>query len=204
MQWQTERKMKTKVSALVLLLLNFSAFADTTHPAEAVVKETTDKVVTALKQQQDDRQVTTLINEIIIPHFDFTKMAQWTLGNEWEKLDVQKRELFVSNFQQLLINTYATALIKFENQSIDILEVKTGKNPNIVAVPTRINLANDNPVMISYMMMNGDNGWKVIDMSISGISIVKNYRATYASEIRSNGFDELMRKLIEKNDLAQR
>ena len=196
--------MKTKVAALVLLLLNFSAFADTTHPAEAVVKETTDKVVTALKQQQDDRQVTTLINEIIIPHFDFTKMAQWTLGNEWKKLDVQKRELFVSNFQQLLINTYATALIKFENQSIDILEVKTGKNPNIVAVPTRINLANDNPVMISYMMMNGDNGWKVIDMSISGISIVKNYRATYASEIRSNGFDELMRKLIEKNDLAQR
>lgn len=41
-------------------------------------------------------------------------------------------------------------------------------------------------------------------MSISGISIVKNYRATYASEIRNNGFDALMKKLIEKNDLAQR
>ena len=196
--------MKTKVAALVLLLFNFSAFADTTHPAGVVVQDTTDRVVAALQQNQDDRQVTTLINEIIIPHFDFTKMAQWTLGNEWKKLDMQTRELFVSNFQQLLINTYATALTKFDNQSIDILEVKTGKNPNIVAVPTRINLANDNPVVISYMMMNGNNGWKVVDMSISGISIVKNYRATYASEIRNNGFDSLMKKLIEKNDLAQR
>ncbi len=55
MQWQTERRMKTKLAALVLLLFNFSAFANAAHPAEAVVKDTTDRVVTALKQQQDDQ-----------------------------------------------------------------------------------------------------------------------------------------------------
>ena len=101
-----------------------------------------------------------------------------------------------------MINTYATALTEFDNQSIDVLTARTGKKANVAAVPTRVNLTNDNPMLISYMMFNGENGWKVVDVSISGVSLIKNYRATYASEIRKGGFDALMHKIIEKNKLA--
>ena len=195
--------MKLIKLAFIFLVISTNVSADDIHPAQTVINKAIGKVTTALNQQQDINQIRTLINDTIVPYFDFTKMSQLTLGNEWEKLDDASRELFVTNYQQLLISTYATALTKFDNQSIDILNAKTGKNPNIAAVPTRINLTNDKPMIITYMMMNGAHGWKVVDMSISGISIVKNYRATYASEIRNGGFDELMRKLIKKNDLAR-
>ena len=195
--------MKLIKLAFIFLVISTNVSADDIHPAQTVINKAIGKVTTALNQQQDINQIRTLINDTIVPYFDFTKMSQLTLGNEWEKLDGASRELFVTNYQQLLINTYATALTKFDNQSIDILNAKTGKNPNIAAVPTRINLTNDKPMSITYMMMNGAHGWKVVDMSISGISIVKNYRATYASEIRNGGFDELMRKLIKRNDLAR-
>lgn len=194
--------MKLIKTAILLFIFSVNANADGIHPAQAIVKNTTDKVVAALNQQSESEQINALIKDIIVPHFDFTKMSQLTLGSEWKKLDDSKRELFVTNFKQLLINTYSTALTKFENESIDILKAKTGKNPNIAAVPTRINLINDKPMIISYMMMKTDKGWKVVDMSISGISLVKNYRATYASEIRNGGFDALMQKLIKKNELA--
>jgi phospholipid transport system substrate-binding protein len=179
-----------------------AAHAENIHPAQVVVKETLDQVTAALKQQQDEKQITAIINDIILPRFDFTKMSQWTLGKEWDKLDESTRTLFVSHFQQTLIKTYTTALTEFDNQSIDVLAVRTGKKANIAAVPTRVNLTNDNPMLVSYMMLNGENGWKVIDVSISGVSLIKNYRATYASEIRKGGFDVLMQKIIEKNKLA--
>ena len=194
--------MKLIKTAILLFIFSVNSNADGIHPAQAIVKNTTDEVLATLQQQNSSQQINSLINDIIVPHFDFIKMSQLILGSEWKKLDDSKRELFVTNFQQLLINTYSTALTEFENESIDILDAKTGKNPNIAAVPTRINLVNDKPMIISYMMMKGDESWKVVDMSISGISIIKNYRATYASEIRNGGFDALMQKLIKKNELA--
>ena len=196
--------MKLFRTAIVLLLFSVNAVASDTdiHPARTIVQETTDKVLTMLKQTEDETQLTALINEIILPHFDFTTMSKWALGGQWNKLDEARQTQFVSNFQQLLTNTYATALTKFDNESIDILPAKVGKKPTVAIVPTQINLTNDKPMTVSYMMLNGKHGWKVVDMSISGISIIKNYRATYASEIRKNGFDALMQKMIEKNELA--
>jgi len=83
-----------------------------------------------------------------------------------------------------------------------VLQAKTGKNKKIVMVPTIISLSNAKPLKISYMMMESGAGWKVVDMSISGVSLIRNYRATYASEIRNAGFDTLMEKIIKKNELA--
>ena len=129
-------------------------------------------------------------------------MSKWSLGKQWNKLEEDKQALFVSHFQQLLVNTYATALASFDNQSIDLWQAKFGKNKRVAIVPTVITLANAKPLYINYMMMEGENGWKVVDMSISGVSLIKNYRATYASAIRKEGFDVLMQNIIKKNELA--
>jgi phospholipid transport system substrate-binding protein len=200
------RKMKIFNTAILLLIFSMNAMAGNdnvvTHPASLIVKDTTDKVLVLLEEKKSPKEVNNLINDIILPHFNFQQMSKWTLGKEWGRLDEGKQTLFVENFQQLLVNTYATALTEFDNQSIDILPAKSGKNKSIAVVPTVISLPNAKPMQISYMMMNGDEGWKVIDMSISGVSLIKNYRATYASQIRKDGFDALMEKLIKKNELA--
>jgi phospholipid transport system substrate-binding protein len=182
----------------------FNVHAGTTHPAQAVVEDTLEMVISALNQQEENQDIATIINHIILPRFDFTKMSQWALGNEWDKLDESRKDLFISHFQQSLVNTYATALTEFDNQSVDVLTARVGKQANIAAVPTRINLSNTRPLSISYMLMSDESGneWKVVDVSISGVSIIKSYRATYASEIRRSGFDGLMQKMIEKNKLA--
>jgi len=193
-------------TAVLLLVFSMNVMAAddtvTMHPAQIIVQDTTDKVVSILEKEQDSKGIAQLINDIILPHFNFQQMSKWALGKQWNKLDANKQALFVEHFQQLLVNTYATALTEFDNQSIEIQTAKAGKNKNVAMVPTIISLPNAKPIQISYMMMNGDSGWKVVDMSISGVSLIRNYRATYASEIRKVGFDALMEKLIKKNELA--
>jgi len=198
--------MKILQTALLLFVFSLNAAASglaaSSHPAERVVQETTDKVLSVLENQQDVNQVNQLINDIVLPHFNFEQMSKWALGKHWDRLDENKQALFISNFRQLLVNTYATALSEFDNQSVDVLQAKTGKNKKVVMVPTIISLSNAKPLKISYMMMESGAGWKVVDMSISGVSLIRNYRATYASEIRNAGFDTLMEKIIKKNELA--
>ena len=198
--------MKIIQTALLLFAFSLNATASditaNSHPAERVVQETTDKVLSVLDNQQDVNQVNQLINDIILPHFNFEQMSKWALGKHWDRLDKNKQMLFVSNFRQLLVNTYATALSAFDNQSVDVLPAKTGKNKKVAMVPTLISLSNAEPLKISYMMMESGTDWKVVDMSIGGVSLIRNYRATYASEIRNAGFDTLMEKIIKKNEFA--
>jgi phospholipid transport system substrate-binding protein len=183
---------------------SISAHAENTHPAHVIVKDTVQQVIAALDTRQDKNQVSTVINDIIIPRFDFTTMSRSVLGNHWDKLDDSRKEMFVKHFQQSLVNTYASSLTEFDSQSIEVLAARQGRNANYAAVPTRIMLNDSNPVVINYLMLQDEeqNEWRVVDVSFSGVSLIKNYRATYASEIGRVGFDGLMQKLIDKNKLA--
>ena len=199
--------MKLINTAILLLIFSLNTIAsDTiinTHPAERVVQQTTTDVLSILKNKQDPQQIKQLINKIILPNFNIQQMSQWALGKEWSNISKQKQTLFALHFQQLLVNTYSTALSEFGNQSISVLKAKFGKKKNIAMVPTLIEQKNATPMQIVYMMMADSDGWKVVDMSISGVSLIRNYRATYASQIRNVGFDALMAKIIQKNELAR-
>jgi phospholipid transport system substrate-binding protein len=55
------------------------------------------------------------------------------------------------------------------------------------------------PVAIDYGMEKTDNGWKVYNVKIEGISLVENYRNTFNSEIQKHGVDGLIKSLADKN-----
>jgi phospholipid transport system substrate-binding protein len=49
-----------------------------------------------------------------------------------------------------------------------------------------------------------DGTWKVYDVVIAGVSLVQNYRSSFASEIQKSGVDGLIVTLAAKNkSLAQ-
>ena len=53
-------------------------------------------------------------------------------------------------------------------------------------------------------MANGGDGWKVYDVIVENLSLVTNYRSTFATEIQKSGIDGLVKTLENKNrDLAQ-
>lgn len=196
--------MKAFVMGIFTFLLTTSVWAsDSSHPAENIVRATTAEVVDVLKENKPAAEVEKLINAVILPNFDFTQMSRWTLGKAWKTIPTEKQELFTDQFRTMLVGTYATALIEFDNQKIDVKPAITSKNPKLVFVPTVITQANADPLEIRYMMMDGAEGWKVVDIAIGGVSLIKNYRASYAAQIRKEGVDALIEKLVTKNQLAK-
>lgn len=46
----------------------------------------------------------------------------------------------------------------------------------------------------------GNEVWKVYDVTVEGVSLVTNYRDTFASQIRNNGLDAVIADLQQRNN----
>ncbi len=171
--------------------------------AQMVVKETTDKVLGVLRAEgenlkQDRTKLYKLIDELILPHFDFQQMSRWVLGRYWHQATPEQRAEFVTQFQALLVRTYSEALVDYRNQNVNFLPVRE-RSPDEVTVRAEIDQGAGPKIPVVYEMSRTDGGWKVYDVSVGGVSLVINYRSSFGQEIKRNGIEGLINRLKEKN-----
>jgi phospholipid transport system substrate-binding protein len=180
-----------------------SAFAQSA-PDELVRKNTAD-VLAAIKADKDlvagdIAKVEKLASEKILPYFNFTRMTQLAVGRSWrEATDAQKMAL-TNEFRRLLVRTYASSLTQFRNQTIDVRPLKVAAADTEVVVKTVVNQpSGGQPIPIDYSMEKLADGWKVYDVLIDGVSLVTNYRSSFATEIKNGGIDGLVKSLADRN-----
>jgi len=200
---------KNKPSYLFGCLLALALFApDRMLAAELspqdMVRDTSSRMLVAMNTEQDliERDAAhlyALVEEIVLPYFDFRRMSQWVLGKNWRTATAAQREQFVEQFRILLVRTYGTALLEYADEEIVYLPYVEEQNAARVTVRTEIDQPGVGVIPIYYSMYQSDDGWKVYDISISGVSLVTNYRSTYGSIIRKDGIDHLINKLTEHN-----
>jgi len=66
-------------------------------------------------------------------------------------------------------------------------------------VRSEVQLKRGEPVNINYSMHLKDGAWKVYDVTVDGISLVTNYRGSFADQIRKEGMEAMLAKLSERN-----
>ncbi len=185
--------------ACCLLLLPYRALAALPDP-QAHVREVTDQVLEIIRTHRDEfrHDVPALyraIEKVVVPHFDIETMSRWVLGKYWRRLSAGERERFVRNFEHLLIRTYSTALLEYEDQKIDYLPLRWDGRAERAQVRTRIVPSHGQPIPVDYTLRWKDGEWKVVDVKIDGVSLVANYRSTFGAEIRSRGIEGLLARL---------
>jgi len=173
-------------------------------PAEALVRETTSKVMDQLKVEQarladEPHIIFDLVEQYIAPHFDLDRMSRRVLGKYWRRADTTQRGRFIREFKTLLTRTYATALRQYSDETVSFLPARTRDERNEISVRTQINLSDGPPIPITYEMYADGDAWKVYDVSIEGVSLVINYRSSFAAEVRKGGLEGLIVRLEEHN-----
>ena len=189
---------------LSLLAFGTTAFADVTEDPLKFVKSTADQVLSEVADRKaeltaEPAKIYELVDQVILPRFDFVRMSQLVLGKYWRQATPEQREAFVREFQELLIRTYATALLNYSGQEIVYLPLRAGRDVRDVTVNTQVREVGAPAVPVDYRLMLSDNGWKVYDVSIDSISLVSNYRSSFASQIRRYKIDGLIAKLEKLN-----
>ena len=189
----------------VLILVTGSVNA-VTQSASDVVRSTADSVLERITMDREELQnhperIYDLINELVIPHFDFHSMSRWVLGTSWKNASAEQREAFVEQFKTLLVRTYAKALLEYSDEEIKYLDTTESANSKLVTVSTEMSGSGGTSVIpINYRLHAASGEWKVVDVTVDGISLISTYRGSFRSEINKNGLDSLIVKLTERNE----
>ncbi len=190
---------------LICCLMTGMAAQAAAQSPDAVVKETADGVINRINSERtmleaNPEKVYDLVNELVIPHFDFISMSKWVLGKNWKSAsDVQRTE-FVEQFKTLLVRTYARALLEYSGQDIKYFPAEDGGKPNLAVVKTELTSSGAQPFPVAYRMYQKNEQWKVVDVTVDGVSLVSTYRGSFANQIKKSGFDSLIKELADKNE----
>lgn len=197
--------MKSSVNFLVsFALMAFTNFAMAEVAPDALVKSTAEDVLAVVKkdkdiQSGDQQKIFALAEEKILPNFDFDRVCRMVLGKHWNSASKEQQESFQREFRSLMLRTYATALSKYRNQTIEYKPFRAQAGDSEVTVKTQILQPGGQPIGVDYSLVKKGDSWKVFDIVIEGVSLVTNYRGQFNNEIRQSGIDGLIQKLAEKN-----
>lgn len=195
---------KHMLAGLWLVLSSLAMPALAAPVPEELVRQTSDQMLSELMVRKQELQTSPgkiydLVEHIVLPRFDFERMSQLVLGKYWPRAKDGEKEAFVKAFRQLLVRTYATALLNYSGQEIVYLPSRQIGDSTEVTVNTQVQASGALPIPIDYRLYLDGEEWKVFDVSIDGISLVSNYRSSFASQIRRYQLSGLIEKLEQRN-----
>ena len=177
-----------------LLLLSQAVTADDKSAAEEFIKSNLDAVFTVL-QNKDLSQETrnSEVEKIVTPMFDFTLMGKLSLGKTyWPELSPDQRERFTELFVERLRRSYLNKLTAYTDEKI-IYESPVAVKKK-VHMPTLL-ISKGKKISMLYKLYPTNNSWKIYDVEIEGVSIIRSYRSQFNEILQKGTFDELLQKM---------
>jgi phospholipid transport system substrate-binding protein len=151
-------------------------------------------------QSGSTKKAIDLVETKLLKHFNFTRMTQLALARDWRVANAAQQKILTDEFHSLLVRTYSKALTEYKNQTIDFkpFSMKAGETDARVRTEIKQSGAGKN-IALDYYLEKSGTAWKVYDIEVGGISLVTNYRDSFAAEVRNNGIDGLIKSLQAKN-----
>jgi phospholipid transport system substrate-binding protein len=188
------------VSVIPVVILAV-ATAIASEPPTGTVKGTINEVIGLLtdedlKQPSQSARRRKLIEEAVGKRFDYEEMAKRSLAAQWNKLSEPEKQEFVELFQALLSNSYANKIEGYSGEQVHYLKERV--DGAYAEVRTKI-VSTKSEFPLDYRLVNQSGDWRVYDVVIDGVSLVKNYRSQFERIIRSSTYNELVEKLMKKS-----
>lgn len=195
--------LRTLIAALLFLFYLPTLAA--VSPPEKVIIDTSERMLEIIHKEGDAlrenrEKVYKVIDEVINPHIDFKRMSRWVLGKYWRKATGAQKTRFVKEFRFLLMRTYATAITEYSGEKIEYLPARFKTGDTDISVRTKLRQpGNPNPISVNYSLYKVNGGWKVYDIVIEGVSLIANYRSSFATQIKRGSIQKLIDTLAEHN-----
>ncbi len=186
------------VIPVTITLVGLSALAAT---PKAAVEVQVQKVISTLaeaafKDQPREakiEKIRSIINEI----FDYTELSRRTLGRDWAKFNPAQQQEFVKLFSDLLEKTYADRLLAYSNEKV-VFDKENMLNEGQAEVFSTVLTADGKKIPLDYRLSLRDGQWRVYDVIIEGISLVRNYRDQFRDILAKNPPEQVLKVLRDK------
>jgi phospholipid transport system substrate-binding protein len=143
----------------------------------------------------DPAKLRAVVDKVLLPTFDAEYSARLVLGKYWRTATPDQRTRFINGFVDSMMRQYGTALLQFTANRMSMLPFRGDPAGTSATVRTEIKRDDGTPVPVNYSLRATPEGWKAWDVTIEGVSYVKNFRTDFASEIEAKGLDAVIQRL---------
>ena len=176
-------------TALILSVLLQSAHA---LSADDIVYNTTQEVLQRLEADKaildsDPNHIKVIVRDLIVPHMDFDTMSALVIGKQWQTLEQEKKTCVSNGFRNLLVERYAYVLLAYRNQDISYQSAIPVGKKNYVSITQTLTRPDVKPLTIEYPMRPDGDSWKVVDLVIDNVSLIRSYRKMFGKKIKHQG-----------------
>ena len=169
--------------------------------AEEQVRRMAAEVTAQVRKNPDivnsKAQLSALVEQKLMPRFDFNRITQIAMGRNWPKASGAEQNQVVSEFSKLLVRTYSNAIANLRDLDVQVRDSRSN-GPSDVTVRTQM-VGRAKPVAIDYSLSSASGGWRVYDVSVEGVSLVTAYRDEFNGIVGSSGVPGLIASLKQKN-----
>ncbi len=195
------RKYKTTSVLLLLLIFLIGPLPSYGGAPTQQIQATVDKVVAilknpSLKSEAKRKERRSQLRQVISVRFDFAEMAKRSLGSQWRRLSLQEQQEFIRLFTDLLEQAYVDRIESYNDEKF--VYVRETVEPNFAEVSSRIITRKGEEFTLNYKAHFVNGEWKVYDVVVENVSLVNNYRSQFSRIIANSSYEELLRKLRQK------
>ena len=193
--------------ALCLLVFPALSLSQELGPEE-LVKKVTAEVLDAVKSDKqlaagDKQKALKLAEEKVLPLIDFEEATRLAVGRAWAQASPEQKKRLVAEFRGMLVRVYSNAIGPYEGQTVRVSPVRMKPGDTEVTVHNQfIRASGGKPVGFDYTMHKTEQGWKVYDIVVEGVSLVLTYRSEFDNVVKQEGIDGLIKRLAQKNTPA--
>ncbi|VUX55631.1 ABC-type transport system involved in resistance to organic solvents, auxiliary component [uncultured Woeseiaceae bacterium] len=189
--------MKRIILASIIGLTTCGAMAESPND---VVQAAADALEVALEGRKDELgkdpdALYAMVDDILLPIFDRRYAAQLVLGKHWRNASDDERGDFVDAFYGSLLRKYSDGVLQFNQSSLEILPFRGDDTKPRATVKTIVRLDNGTKVPVNYGVVKRESGWMMFDVTIEGISYVRNFRTELNAEIQTKGLRAVINRL---------
>ena len=172
---------------------------------EALVKQVTAEVLDAVKSDKqlaagDREKVLKLAEEKVMPHIDFEETTRLAVGRAWSQASAEQKKALVTEFRRMLVRVYSNAIQPYQGQTVQVSPVRMKPGDTEATVHNTFKRASGGaPVGFDYSMRKTEQGWKIYDIVVEGVSLVLTYRSEFDGVVKQQGIDGLIKALASKN-----
>ena len=190
--------------ALIIGLTSFGALAQSPND---VVRAAADELEAQLEGRKEalseDRDALhAMVDQILSPRFDRKYAAQLVLGRHWRNASEDERRDFIDAFYASLLRRYSDGVLEFDQSSLQILPFRGDDSKSRATVKTIVRLDDGTKVPVNYGVVKRDSGWMMFDVTIEGISYVRNFRTELNAEIQAKGLRSVIDRLNGEQSTA--
>ena len=182
--------------------------ATSTPGPQEVMSDLSTRLFTLLdketaRSRHNPDKILPLLDGLLSPHFDMEYAARMVLGQHWRIATAEQRQQFGVVLYQRLLGTYAGAVAEWTPDRFRLLPLRADPEALQVTVHTLVTNSRQEIVAVDFRMRQTNEGWKIFDVTVDGVSYVRIYRDDTDEEITQKGLNASIARLSKKAPLER-